>query len=63
MNFYRRYKMTRQEQMKILQEQIRSINTAMVEMSARKMRLEESLHKLQDEEIIARNEQLKAHQK
>ena len=55
--------MTRQEQIKLLQEQIRFLNSTEVEIAARKHKLEISLNRLLDEETIAKNERLKAHQK
>ena len=58
-----RVKMTTQEQIKLLQEQIRFLNSTEVEIAARKHKLEISLNRLLDEETIAKNERLKAHQK
>ena len=56
-------KMNKQEQIKLIKEQIRYLNATIVEMAARKHKLEESLNKLLDEETKARNEALIKHQR
>ena len=49
--------MTRQEQINLLKEQIRFLNSTKMEITARMHRLETSLNKLLDEDTVAKNEE------